>query len=354
MMAVTHQSCFCNTLPPKSNSKSKSEPTKKGKKVQGTLHEWLNKSSGPAASKVASQAPRLDPSIPSPDGTCHFLRLPLELLDDIYRIVLTEENGLYSLPTTGRAIAGGFNRQSTKLFTCACGVQEANRLKYVCRQLWLQTRGLGLRYNDVHFNEGSERVSVCEQFFRFVDFCSPANKHHMQAVLHEDPLPPNERYSPETWEQLCQMEVDHAWQDCWRMHDVIEFCWTHPNARVIYRPKALASKGHPFLFLIKACAIAQALRGSVLQPMLLPSDDLFDTVERSVEKLQDGRDSSVLDAPNFRVLPVEENFVPEIFMHGANKGSDVMRIDVWNTIRRVDGGLQTIMEWVSEWYERGI
>ncbi|KAI4940903.1 hypothetical protein J4E91_011080 [Alternaria rosae] len=69
------------------------------------------------------------------------LDLPRELRDIIYEYTLTEEDGLLvqEWPTMHPKAAGA------KYGT------DANQLKFICRQLYTETTGLGLRYNKVTF-----------------------------------------------------------------------------------------------------------------------------------------------------------------------------------------------------------
>ncbi|KAF3032363.1 hypothetical protein E8E12_004173, partial [Didymella heteroderae] len=91
------------------------------------------------------------------DSRSPFLRLPPELRDWIYRNALTEPEGLYFEPDA----KGNLRLQTAKL-PGIC----ANQLKYVNRQLHRETRGLGVRFNDLTFITSIDAVHVIRTLSR--------------------------------------------------------------------------------------------------------------------------------------------------------------------------------------------
>lgn len=76
-----------------------------------------------------------DPSIPPRDGQCHLLKLPGEILNEIYEYVLTADNDFAYAGETSLE-----NPWNSKL-------KDINMLKDVCRRLRYETSGLELKFN---------------------------------------------------------------------------------------------------------------------------------------------------------------------------------------------------------------
>ncbi|KAI4680747.1 uncharacterized protein J4E84_007887 [Alternaria hordeiaustralica] len=92
-----------------------------------------------------TQPPATGDSAP-PSAPNYLLALPRELRDIIYEYALTEDNGLLLFerrtlgePYSSRRIFEGRRPTDPDV--------ESNRLKYVCRQLYHETKGLGLKLN---------------------------------------------------------------------------------------------------------------------------------------------------------------------------------------------------------------
>ncbi|KAH6865291.1 hypothetical protein BKA58DRAFT_443343 [Alternaria rosae] len=98
------------------------------------------------------------------------LDLPRELRDIIYGYTLTEEDGLLV-------------QEWLTMHPKAAGAKygtDANQLKFICRQLYTETTGLGLRYNKVTFG-GSCGFEAFEGFIG-VD-CTPAHFGRVKSIV---------------------------------------------------------------------------------------------------------------------------------------------------------------------------
>jgi len=61
---------------------------------------------------------------------------------------------------------------------------EANQLKYVCKQLYSETTGLGLKFNDLHFVRKDITVPPSErQFEHFIEHCTPRKLSLIRGVV---------------------------------------------------------------------------------------------------------------------------------------------------------------------------
>ncbi|KAF2735876.1 hypothetical protein EJ04DRAFT_182573 [Polyplosphaeria fusca] len=301
-----------------------------------------------------SCGPRHPASIPSADGTCHLFRLPRELLDIIYEFALTEDQALFSLPTTDRKIAGGYSRQSKKLFLCKFGHKEANRIKYTCKKLFFETRGLSIRYNVITFAR-NDYIPSHAQFFHFLKHCSPRITHRIRVEIVDwvlaSPGPPTPRV--ERWSDIYRTDVPSAFIDS--LHELLGFCATHPNARIIYRTCILSNRDHGLIFLIRAIALVAALRNVHLAPTLLPHPRLAAEVDRMMNKIRGTADVSVPNLSNLRIMPLETEFDVGEFINGLYSGSPSLKSRVWRVIiGRNDDKLEQIIEMIGEWHMRGI
>jgi len=127
---------------------------------------------------------------PEPLATCgsappsapnRLLALPRELRDIIYEYALTEDEGLLLFerrtlgePYSSRRIFEG--RRPTHPDV------ESNRLKYVCRQLYHETKGLGLGLNALAMHSKRQ----VEAFVAFFDTCSARQQQCIRKVTLND------------------------------------------------------------------------------------------------------------------------------------------------------------------------
>ncbi|KAI4931143.1 hypothetical protein J4E85_003732 [Alternaria conjuncta] len=95
-------------------------------------------------------------------GHFRLLDLPRELRDMIYEYALTEKAGLVVLKSTPSRLRAADNPRGP----------DPNSLKFVCRQLYAETKGLGLRYNKLTF-PSSFSYELFDKFTK--KHCSPAN-----------------------------------------------------------------------------------------------------------------------------------------------------------------------------------
>lgn len=118
------------------------------------------------------------PDVASPtSGTCHFFRLPLELRDQIYEEVLSEPDGLVYNASLGTGML------MLPASTAQGRPPEANQLKYVCRQMRNETRGLCLRFNVICFLDNSSDYSAGGQFIEFIRHCSDKLLEKLRAEI---------------------------------------------------------------------------------------------------------------------------------------------------------------------------
>jgi hypothetical protein len=112
---------------------------------------------------------------------CRLSELPPELRDLIYKYALTEEDGLELFQReTQPPVSPSF--MALRLWRGTYCV-DANQLKYVCKSLHQETKGIGLKFNDLHMTApwlgGTRQV---EDFEVFLHTCSPIKQSWFRRV----------------------------------------------------------------------------------------------------------------------------------------------------------------------------
>jgi hypothetical protein len=161
------------------------------------------------------------------NGVNFLTRLPRELRDMIYEYALTEDGGLVAdvKPKASNALPEFRPRRLDNLKDH----RASNQLRLVCRQLYLETTGLGIRYNDITFVDTcyESRISAYVNFTRFVESCSRKQFDKMRRItIHDSPeheLEPN-------W-------IDYAnlVRRCCSTYPVQPFCRNFPKLMVVVR-----------------------------------------------------------------------------------------------------------------------
>ncbi|KAF2195692.1 hypothetical protein K469DRAFT_758459 [Zopfia rhizophila CBS 207.26] len=97
-------------------------------------------------------------SIRFSDQNCRLLQLLGEIRNKIYAYALSESDGLFC-----RNGKDG----PPKLYAAHTATQESNQLKYVCRRMYWETKGLGLQYNDLVLVRTSENEAFLFHYTRW-------------------------------------------------------------------------------------------------------------------------------------------------------------------------------------------
>jgi len=111
----------------------------------------------------------MDPNQPSPDGTCHFFRLPAELRNIVYEYTLKNPKGVlcreeppnnsrifrfYAVPVMEKRPSKKEREQDWYAAQLEKGLEtamEINQLRHVCRQLEEETKNIVVYRNDLVF-----------------------------------------------------------------------------------------------------------------------------------------------------------------------------------------------------------
>ncbi|EAT89347.1 hypothetical protein SNOG_02616 [Parastagonospora nodorum SN15] len=162
-----------------------------------------------------------DTSIAPADGTCHFLRLPAELRDLIYRQALFSPEGLACRSTQECGKLHYRLLHSThELGSQPLGIatSELNQLKFVCRQLNVETKCVSTSINAIVFLKG------IPDFIEFATACpkSVLNQISSVTIHHEQEYDDHNFCEPSHGTSLldfCKqqpytsVELRHSWLD---------------------------------------------------------------------------------------------------------------------------------------------
>ncbi|KAF2135027.1 hypothetical protein P153DRAFT_380827 [Dothidotthia symphoricarpi CBS 119687] len=175
------------------------------------------------------------------------LSLPRELRDTIYEYALTEDQELFKDAFFSPQEGSATGRFSTINNTTQN--RDHNQLKYVCRQLYTETRGLSLRFNDLTFR-GPNGPDLFHAFLTHE--CSPAHLPRLKHVLitNHSTLKRDTNLLP-----LCSSAVK-------------SFCAAHPTVRVSVQMQNLHTDSSWSDWYLGGSAIQYTVRGTL--PDVLP------------------------------------------------------------------------------------
>lgn len=298
-----------------------------------------------------------DPSIPCQADSCHLLRLPREVRDAIYSWALFEPDGLfyrYEENTPSQF------RMFSSLDAAMSGTaMDPNRLKYVCRLLYDETRGLGIALNDLHFVRFNlSHPPSSEQFLAFTSHCSPRRLDQLRTVTFRRLKDEHALYTTSKDDGV----MKHG-------NRVFDFCAKHPLFRAkvymplygtprrpgidehffhiksffhgfayqsAYRDRDL-SKFFPNAFV---CAYPQRMAGTYRGPY--PEDDFDFECDYLPQRFT---------VPNYEVWLTRRDFDEAAFREAWSTAENA---EVRGTPARFPGGLDAMVSEVKRWYAKGV
>lgn len=165
----------------------------------------------------------------SSQSDCHLLRLPRELRDYIYAFALYEPDGIFYYR----------DEQHQPRFTRAENDKEGiNQLKFTCRQLRAETRGLELESNELVFvkdkkrslaliesNEANAHMYLSRipalQLHAFLNMCSESWRQRIRRVRLQAPATSIENHF------VHRRDIPHQHDSNYRF--LAYFCWSNPK-----------------------------------------------------------------------------------------------------------------------------
>jgi hypothetical protein len=200
-----------------------------------------------------------------------FFELPAELRNDIYSYALSHQHPiLATIRNTHTSLAPvrtpelyvrGHSIADQPAETVAQPDEtvpevEANQLRYVCKQMWQETKGLSLRYNDIVFWHEPYRpaLATCAKFLANVSLSD--QRRIRKIVIVED-----DTYQTGTpWYDIGQLLIGNGYPI------IRELCARNPSTQVILRLDKTCSEKigtffNCFKFARKHAALRMVLRG---------------------------------------------------------------------------------------------
>jgi len=148
-------------------------------------------------------------SISTRKGPSPFLRLPGELRNEIYKLALHEDEGLYYVNTSLDKPILAMQKASSEAY---------NQLKFVNRQLHSETAGLELRVNKIKFVPEREGGTAADQFLHFARILNPDKANSLTNIVLRGCVGASHPFPK-------SLDV---------MESINEFCETDPACRVSY------------------------------------------------------------------------------------------------------------------------
>jgi hypothetical protein len=161
-----------------------------------------------------------NPSTPPLDGPCFFYQLSRELRDMVYEYALSVPEGV-SMEIRHIGCSNDDDSDSDSVLVPSItrngrGLGEVNQLRYVSQQLRLETEGIVLRVNDVHF----DILPSLNHLNMFIEDCSTAISSRLnRIILHQV-------------EGLLTSRVLDLLDDT---SSISQYCRANPQIRVILR-----------------------------------------------------------------------------------------------------------------------
>ncbi|KAF2791655.1 hypothetical protein K505DRAFT_376605 [Melanomma pulvis-pyrius CBS 109.77] len=275
-----------------------------------------------------------------------FLRLPAEVRNNIYEYTLhCDDDALqYRYWKTKRNQRPIFHAQHKSNED----VQDFNQLKFVCRQLYHETRSLEIRCNALAFKQIARwELEASAQFLRFVKGLPRKKLKWLRTIT----LSRNPNTFRNSW-AWCPGVVS---QELPSIIKISQFCVTHPHIHVNFiiphfkvHEKFHLLPNNPALdivsFVVSAVYINRILRDKDFAFLL--TDLLSDHFDREAIILRKGRLIQEFQASNLRFWPDMRVFDEYEFRKQA-----AMETHWWNAL---EGGLDIWVQHVRDWIENGI
>lgn len=317
------------------------------------------------------------------------LLLPGELRNLIYQFVLTSNNGQLFCKET-RSLQSTPNRHngenkseleaapdaritvyyerlhpsSFKLYEDEYTMVEANQLQYVCRSLRNETKGLGLKYNNIGFVRREDwEAAACYQFARFLHHCGPYWRSQIRLVTlrsaspeippvpedheMEDAQTESERAAKRAAEDA--LLVQYLRSPLTSFNRIAKFCTDYPRAKVKHHLDFVNGETWSSLWQNGLLALAHSRHG--IPPELYGTNtDLYYDVIEPGRRVAKEADLLLSRCDNYEIHPHDEPFDENAFRRGIEQEWDFVQED----LRLVKGGVETWVNEVKRWYREGL
>jgi hypothetical protein len=304
----------------------------------------MNAPSGSSRVHVARGSPT---STPHTKTISPLLKLPSELRNHIYQLVLSSERILQfesweTSPAYITEVVAAAKSDAPRVHKdhppphfveCGRGIRLAggfNQLKYSCHQLYNETAGLEVKFNCVTFFDCSDSYAT-PAFLRFINECSPKKVEWFTDI--------NLEVVPER-----TVDLDMLVEPLASLLPIAEFCRKHPKIKVRYLPDHFhTSFESASTFFMIGSYLNKVYRGkdqhTALRRMVSGGYNPFYSPTWRVDAVG----IAALNVPNFRFWPIGyPSFDEEEFRKALINDT------------RFDLDHQIYVDIAKKWYENGI
>ncbi|KAF2711600.1 hypothetical protein K504DRAFT_532166 [Pleomassaria siparia CBS 279.74] len=319
-----------------------------------------------------------DPGMPSLDGVCHFFRLPGELRNLVYEYVLTEPDGLFHrvddkgverLCLVSDDGAKPVSRQSEPLLLAqnpgstpvlhkrrkisneqrietkepdtendkkkVIIVDDANQLRFVSRQLFRETRGLGIRFNDLTFRNSTREGAPWDTTITCMRFLKNCSAEHLRYLR-------NLTVDKARWEN-CVLGVGNA---------LFHFCRKNPHITVNCCLSYLRQDSSKFMFHLMMVAYRTEKRPDLVSKLTGGNTRLEDYFSGMLAKFEKFPKEQMI--ANVRAFPWDRKFDADIFQMALQQDDRASRL-----IRRLSNephsvGIEGLMRIAKDVHDNGV
>lgn len=249
----------------------------------------------------------LSNSAVTPGRQSRFLALPGELRNSIIEYTLIEKEGLLIErrtciePSPSRVFVGFQNLPEPK---------ESNQVKYACRQLYNETRGLGLRLNDTAFRSSCTERGI-DKFMTFLSSCSPRQRESLKTItIWENHGWENQVGKAESCAFVDRAPTANAWFLTLLDPRLIAFAKSSPGCVITVRIGLLNAQSRAVDWMHYGSCLQKALHGS-LPNFLTDWERDCAQFKTDIWRIQNGGD--VILPRNLRFLPAAEQIDRTLF-----------------------------------------
>lgn len=274
---------------------------------------------------------------------CYFLRLPGELRNLVYAYALSEPAGLefrYDSQGIARLYHFGAAKPSPEISSTITDegleahggeseMSDANQLQYISRDIRRETRGIGIRYNRLTFDN-------LVNFMAFLETCPSTHTKHIRHITIDRSL----------YTKRSQAEsVDHVQKRSKRRSEFFDFCKS--NASVTIRNPLKSWRQDDPWFITNTISLQIQFRK---HSKLIYDFFTNEKTQRLLETSFRHAKSRPKDVPtNMHFYPTDEIFHEDTFRTTV-EGNAIIR----SLLADVDGGIDRWVSVAKEIYKHGI
>ena len=231
---------------------------------------------------------------------------------------------------------------------------EANQLKYVCRQLYRETRCLAIVYNPITFiRTDDQEFNALRQCARFIKHCSIVWTCQLQTIILQD-TEHGQGFECRTAEDnlLGKFQLIQDQDDSQHPLNIVAYFCTAHAVEIIWRNPYIHNQGDRWQDLW--CRMVQ-IRTECMRPIppFLYGDqstDLYKNVVVPSSNMAIQLWIGLYQCDNVRIFPYEDHFDEEKFRKQIRKDKDVQR----DVLVHVPGGLETWVRVLRKLYRTGM